>query len=670
MIGRSTQKFLPLVAVVFAVSVTAGFAQTAKPVGETFFEEKIRPVLAEHCHKCHSAKSTKLKGGLRLDQRAGLLKGGDSGPALVLENPAESRLLKSLRHPDKDLLMPPEGKLPDEVIANFEKWVKAGAPFPDAPAAAAADKGKDFKPWWDAVAEKDLLPADRAIHEVVDHYVAAKLARAKVTPAPAASDANFIRRVTLDLAGRIPTAAEVREYVVATGPDKRGRLIERLLSAPGFVRHQVTEFEWLLTEGQGTGFREYLARAFAEDRRWNRIFKEVLAGDAAAPDAKGADAFLRSRAKDLDRLANDVSVRFFGVNISCAQCHDHPLVPAWKQDHYYGMKSFFSRTFEHGEFVGERDYGAISFKSTAGETKDARLLFLSGEVLAEPPAPEPTEAQKKEEKRQLEETKKNKQPPPAPKFSRRALLAETSLKPGQEGFFARALVNQLWLRHFGHGLVMPVDQMHGQNQPSHPALLQWLARDLARHDYDVRRLVRGLVRSEAYARGSRWDGGARPDAGLFAVALPRALTPAQMGAALQFAVTSPDAFKRVAKPEEREKIFEQFERTGQAWAGSLERPGDDFQVGVDEALLFSNGDRVQRELLNDAGDRLFKGLLELKNNDELAAAAVWNVLSRPPEPREVKLLTDYLDKRSDRPTDAVRQIVWSLLTSTEFRFNH
>lgn len=643
-------------------------APSASPAAITFFEEKIRPVLAEQCFKCHSAKATKLKGGLRLDTRAGLLKGGDTGPAVTPAEPGGGLLLKSIRHTDKDLKMPPETKLPDDVIAHFEKWVKAGAAFPETP--ALADKSKDAKPWWDAVAEKELLPADRAIPQVVDHYVAAKLARQKIQPAPLASDANLIRRLTLDLAGRIPTAAEVREFTAATGADKRERLVERLLHSPGFARHQVTEFDWLLTEGQSSGLREYLAQAFKENRRWDQIFKDVLAGDPQRPDAKGADAFLKSRAKDLDRLANDVSIRFFGVNISCAQCHDHPLVPSWKQDHYYGMKSFFSRTYEAGEFVGEREYGTISFKTVVGETKTARLMFLSGDAVEEPPDREPTDAEKKEEKRRSEETKKSKTPPPAPKFSRRAQLVAAGLKPGNEGFFARAIVNQIWNRLLGHGLVMPVDQLHGQNVPSHPELLQWLARDLVAHHYDQRRLLRGLALSDAYARSSQWGEGARPEPGLFAVAQPRALTPQQLGAALHVAVTSPAAFQRNAKPEDFEKFIDQLERTGGGWTSSLERPGDDFQVGVDEALYFSNSDRVQRELLADSSDRLLKPLLELKDNRELAAAAVWNILSRPPADHETKLLTDYLDQRSDRPTDAVRQLVWALLTSTEFRFNH
>ena len=315
----------PALAGLLAVGASGAFAESAKPAGDTFFEEKIRPVLSAQCFKCHSAKSTKLKGGLRLDSRAGLLKGGDTGPAITAENPEDSLLLKALRYTEKDLEMPPDDKLPADVIANFEKWVKAGAPFPDAPAAVVA---KDSRPWWDTVAEKDLLPADRPIHEVVDHYVAAKLAQAKVKPAPAASDAHFIRRVTLDLVGRIPTTVEVRAYAETTEPDRAARLVERLMASPGFVRHQITEFEWMLNEGQGSGFRDYLARAISEDRRWDRIFKEVLAADTANPETKGADAFLRVRAKDLDKLVTDVSVRFFGVNISCAQCHEHPLVPS------------------------------------------------------------------------------------------------------------------------------------------------------------------------------------------------------------------------------------------------------------------------------------------------------------------------------------------------------
>jgi len=637
------------------------------PADESFFEQKIRPLLAEYCYKCHSAKATKIKGGLRVDSREDLLKGGDNGPAISVDQPAESLFLKALQHGDEELQMPPKKKLPAAVIADFEKWIKAGTPFP---ALSAAVVAADAKAWWEGVADKDLLPASQRIEEVVDHHINAKLVKSGVKPAAAANDASFIRRVTLDLGGRIPTVDEVRDYLEQTDPDRVTRLVDRLIASPGYVRHQATEFDWLLSEGQGSGMREYLDRAFSADRRWDQIFKDVLAADPAKPEVKGSEVFLRSRAKDLDKLVTDVSVRFFGVNISCAQCHDHPLVPSWKQDHYYGMKSFFSRTFEIGEFVGESDYGTVSFKTVAGETKQAELMFLTGERVTEPPVVEPTEVQKKEEKRVLDEIKKNKQPAPAPKFSRRARLAEVSLKAGRNGFFARALVNRVWHRLFGQGLVMPLDQMHGKNPASHPELMQWLARDLVQHGYDVARLVRGLTQSAAYARSSQWRDAQRPDAALFAVAQPRALTPQQMGAALQFAVTSPAAFKRDGKPAEQVQYIEQVVRSGQGWAGSLEHPGDDFQVGVDEALLFSNNDRVQKDLMATSGGRLLSGLLEPQEPRAVATAAVWNVLSRPPEPQELEVLTDYLVQRADRQADAVRQLVWALLTSTEFRFNH
>jgi hypothetical protein len=169
----------------------------ASLAGSSFFEQKIRPALSEHCYKCHSMKATKLKGGLALDSKERALKGGNTGPAIVPSKPEESLLLRAIRHEDPDLEMPPEEKkLPDEVIANFEKWIKAGAPFPESAAETA-----EAKPWWESITARKLRSADEPVAKVVDHYIAAKLKQAGVRPTGPASDANFIRRVTLDLAG-------------------------------------------------------------------------------------------------------------------------------------------------------------------------------------------------------------------------------------------------------------------------------------------------------------------------------------------------------------------------------------------------------------------------------------------------------------------------------------
>lgn len=647
-----------------------------------FFEQKIRPVLVEKCHKCHSAQAPKLKGGLSVESREALLKGGESGPAILPQKPVLSLLIKAIGHGDELTAMPPKEKLPANVIADFEKWVQLGAPFP----AARTNVAKPSIPsWWEKVAEKNLLPQDRSIAQAVDHYLNDRLTKAKVKPAPAVGESVFVRRVTLDIVGRIPTVEEVKAYVSSKNPKKKEKLVDELLASAGFVRHQSTELAWLLMDGSGKGagksggkkggqaganFDEYITRTVATNRRWDQVFKDIILADDATDEANGASGFLRDKIKDQDRLVVDVSSRFFGVNISCAQCHDHPLVPDWKQHHYYGMKSFFSRTFENGDFLGERDYGTVSFKPSKGETRQIKPMFLGGAPITEPETPEPNEEQKKAEKKLLDEAKTKKEPLAPPAFSRRAKLIEEGLKAGQEGFFSRSIANQLWNRFFGRGLVVPLDQMHGQNPPSHPELLQWLARDLGKHDHDLRRLIRGLVLSDAYSRSSRWENSGRPNPALFAAAIPRALTPAQFGASLQFAASDPESFKLTITPEERQKTIERLEKTGQGMASLFERPSDDFQVGVDEALLFSNGDRIQRELLADGGGRLIKHLATLKDRRAQVEAVVWNVLSRPAEPVEIKLLGDYLEKRPDRAVEALQQIVWSLMTSAEFRFNH
>lgn len=631
-----------------------------------FFETNIRPVLAEHCYKCHSTKTAKFKGGLTLDSRERILTGGDSGPAVVPHKPDQSLLLKAIQHTDRNLEMPPDSKLPDSVIRDFEFWISQGAVLPESPHRSSSDQPA----WWDKFPDAALLPPNLPIHEAIDHYVNLRLAKAAVQPADPASDATLIRRLTLDLAGRIPTASEIIAFESSSSPDKKQQLIDRLIKSPGFVRHQVTEFDWWLMGGKTAPFQEYLARSFQSNRSWDQIFKDLLVPTHSTPELKGSEQFLKTRVRDLDRLANDVSVRFFGVNISCAQCHDHPLVPSWKQEHYYGLKSFFSRTFENGDFLGEREYGAISFKTTRGETKQAKLLFLTGSTIPEPEVPEPNDAAKKREKELLEDFKKKKLPLPPPVFSRRAQLVQTALSQNQNGFFARALVNQLWYRLLGHGLVMPIDQMHGLNHPSHPELLLWLARDFASHQFDLQRLVQGFVLSDTYARSSHWSDSDRPAPDLFAVAIPRPLAPHQLAASLHFAAANPDQFQThpLTSPA-FESSIEQLEKSAQSWSHHFERPTDNFQLSVEEALLFSNSEQFE-QFLNPSQERLMKKLAELTNRQEQIRLAMLNVLCRAPLPAELLVLDDYLARRADQPVQAIRQVLWALLTSTEFRFNH
>lgn len=515
----------------------------------------------------------------------------------------------------------------------------------------------------------DLVPPDRPIEEVVDHYLDARLAGEGLRPAPSAGDATLIRRLTLDLNGRIPSAAETRLYLESSEPDKRAKLVDRLMASPGFVRHQADNFEAMLMAGTRGELRAYLGLAFAENRPWDEVFRDLMRGDETGPGREGASTFLKARAKDLDRMTSEVSSIFFGVNVSCAKCHDHPKVEDWKQDHYYGMKSFLDRTIEVGNFVGERAYGTVKFKTTEGEEKRAQFMFLTGRVVEVAGAEEPSEEAKQEEKRRLDEAKKQKGPPPPPMVSARAKLVEVALEPGGRDFFARSIVNRLWDRFFGVGLVMPLDQMHSENPPSHPDLLAWLARDTIEHRYDLRRLIRGLVQSRAYCRASRWETAEAPDPRLFAAAAVRPLTPLQLAASMWVATTDPAALPDDPTRDEHGRKVEDLAGRGRSLASAFARPGEDYQIGVAEALLMSNSDRLN-DLLADGGDRLVGRLAKVADRRERVDLAVRSILSRPADDEEMALLGAYLARHEDRPVEGCRQLVWALLTGAEFRFNH
>jgi Protein of unknown function (DUF1549)/Protein of unknown function (DUF1553) len=515
----------------------------------------------------------------------------------------------------------------------------------------------------------ELLPPDRPIEEVVDHYVDAAIDAAGVKAAPVADDATFLRRLTLDLLGRIPTAAELRAFVESTDPEKRARLVDRLMASPGYARHQADSIDATLMSGVRGSLREYLLAAFREGRSWDKIFRELMTADDTAPGLKGSAEFLKGRAKDGDRLTSDVSSVFFGVNVSCAKCHDHPLVKDWKQDHYYGMKSFLDRTFLSGEFLAEKGFGVVKYKPTDGPEKTARFLFLTGrEVEIPAEALEPSDEVKKAEKQRLDVAKKKKERPAPPAFSARARLVEVALEPGGREFFSRSIANRVWHRFFGQGLVMPLDQMHSENPPSHPDLLAWLARDVVAHGYDLGRLTRGLVLSRAYAREGRAES-EHPDPRLFAVAAPRALSPIQMAASMWVATTDPATLPDGSKIAEVDARVEPLADRGRALAQSIVRPGEDYQIGAAEALLMSNGDKL-KELLADGGDRLVARLVKAADHRERVDLAVRNVLSRAPEDEEFAILAEFLECREDRPAEGCRQMLWALLTGAEFRFNH
>jgi hypothetical protein len=523
-----------------------------------------------------------------------------------------------------------------------------------------------------ASAQDKLLPPGRTIEHAVDHYIDARLKEEGVTPAPPADDAAILRRLTLDLNGRVPTLHEMEDYLKSSDPHKKTKAIDRLLSSPAFARHNAQTFFAFMqyTDGRprkgdkGNPLYDYLLRSMTENRGWDQVFKEMMLPDEKDAKMQGAADFLKTRVKDLNRLTIDASSTFFGVNVSCAQCHDHPHVHQWTQDQFYGMKSFFARTVDSGGFIGERDFGVVKYIPNKGSEKVSPILFLTGKKIDAPGMKEPTGEEKKKEQMRLDLGKKAKTPPAPPMYSLRAKLVETALAPESREFFARNIANRMMHRFFGRGLVMPLDQVHSENAASHPELLDWLARDLAEHNYDLRRLMRGLVLTKTYARSSRWEAEKLPDDRLYAVGTVRALAPTQLATSLKLVTADPKTLTT-----DVEKRIEAIEKSAASLANLFPQPTDNFQVGVAEAMLFANNEALQKSLLEGAST-LPERMKQEPDLTKRASLAVQVVLSRPARQEELQALVGYMQRRQDRADAANQQVVWALLTSAEFRFNH
>ncbi len=521
----------------------------------------------------------------------------------------------------------------------------------------------------------ELLPADRPVEAVVDHYVDQLNQADKVTVAAQADDATLIRRLTLDLAGRIPTTSESRDFVASTSPTKRVELVDRLLGSPDYVFHQRNELDYMLQPSSrgSDDFRKYLTWAVEQNRPWNSMFQDMLIGDENDEQQKAALQFVRKRANSVDDMTNDTSVLFFGVNVSCAKCHDHPLVEDWKQDHYYGLTSFFSRTYSgKKDRIGEKFSGEVKFKTTKGVEKQAQFMFLTGAVIEEPKIERSAEDKKKIDE-QIKQQTQNDNPPPMPKpeFSPRQKLVELALREGDNSFFSKNIANRIWARLLGRGLVDPVDQLHSQNPASHPELLDWLARDLVTHNYDMKRVVRGIALAQAYSRSSRWESAAEvPEPKYFALSTPRAMTPRQYALSLLVASSNPTQFPPADKPDEWKKRREGLESNAGGLAGTFELPKEGFQVAVDEALFFSNSGRAENELLRDSGDKLIGHLKTIPDQRAMLEAACWAVVSRAPTEDEITAMSGYLGQRASQPAEALKQTIWALMAGPELRFNY
>ncbi len=495
------------------------------------------------------------------------------------------------------------------------------------------------------------LPAgSTTIAAEIDSRLQAHWQRRQLQPAPLGSDSEFIRRLALDLLGRAPTHAEWKAFVADTAADKRPRLVERWLAAPEFPLHWGAVLDGIVQDryaGEGE-FLEFMRQSRRDHVGWDDTFRRILLGPWESDRDRRAAGFLRKRIRNLDELTNDTAKVFFGVNVGCAKCHDHPLVPDWKQHHYYGMQAFLSRTYEDKKLkqLAEKNSGEVQFVDVAGKSHTAQFMFLSGEVADIGTAK--TSAAGDQEK-----------------FSPREALVHLALE--QKSFFSQAAVNYVWANLLGRGLVEPLDQLHSGNSEAVPGLLAWLADDFAAHDYNLDRLIAGMVLSSAYQRSSVWNSTEPPPAAEhFALANVRPLTPRQFMVSLLLA-TGDESFASQLSPAAREQAYRALESQAAKFTPSLDAAGPTYQASVSEALFMTNHADVYATTAPRDGN-LAARMLALNEPEAMVKLAVETILSRAPRPEELGRLTSFL-KASPAAESAVRDLIWALLTSGEFRFS-
>ena len=490
----------------------------------------------------------------------------------------------------------------------------------------------------------------------IDRLLAEKWTEARTRPVGPADDAEYLRRLSLDLVGKIPTAAEAREFLDDPAPDKRARLVDRLLDSPSYTARATDLWRELLlpeaeteTQAQQAAptFEAWLRKKVVEGAGYDKMVREILTAKlgarAGGPTSNRAEpspnAFYIAKEGKPENLAAGTSRVFLGVRLECAQCHNHPFAK-WKREEFWGLAAFFAGVQKQGP---EDGFGAIREIASRrelpipGTEKIVKAAFLDG------PAP----------------NWKGKAEP-------REVLADWVTSP-QNPYFARAAVNRAWARFFGTGLVDPVDDMGGETLPSHPALLDELATQFASHDFDLKFLIRAITATRAYGLTSALDHPEPTPPYLFSAMSVRGLSAGQLFASLAQATgfrEGPDnamIFNGGARGRVIELVANRDEKPTEA------------QTSILQALTLMNGQIVAGATSLEGGDTLASvadaPYLDTAGRvEELFLAA----LTRKPRPEESTLLVGYIDESpsAEGRSKALADVFWAILNGPEFKHNH
>jgi hypothetical protein len=494
-------------------------------------------------------------------------------------------------------------------------------------------------------------PDPQALAERIDSHIDARLKAAKVVPAAVSSDAEFLRRAYLDITGRIPSAHDVHEFLADTDPNKRARLVDELLETPRYASHSAAVWRAALAPETTAvaearlfrvGFEAWLKSRFRSNLAYDLLVRELLTAplstDAESPtpalrrpEDPNPLAFYAVKEAKPENLAAATTRVFLGVQIECAQCHDHPFAK-WTRDQFWNQAAFFAGIERHGDgpFSPVSENIAARTINPGTGKKSVAALFLD-----------------------------DREPALKEGVSPRAALADW-VTSKENPFFARAAVNRLWGQFFGRGIVDPVDDFHDGNNPSHPELLDDLARAFADSSFDLKFLIRSLCRTRAYQRSSASTNPAQEDPQLFARMAVKGLTGEQLFDSLVLATGYREG---TGRDSPRDQFLTRFTLTG--------KPAEP-ETSIPQALALMNGKFISDATTLGTSPTLLAvcetpGMTTVQSIETLYVAG----LNRKPTEKELNRLVKYVNHAGTaRKAERLGDVFWVVLNSAEFRLNH
>lgn len=503
----------------------------------------------------------------------------------------------------------------------------------------------------------DSLYAALPVNNEVDRLVYARLKKLGLAPSDGCTDSEFLRRAALDAIGTLPTPEQAREFLADPDPDKRSKLIDRLLDQPAYADHWAVKWGDLIRGNPSrVGVKPvylmdlWLRENFRENKPYDQFVRELLTAQGST-HRYGPAALFRDKREPAD-AGSFVSQIFLGVRMECAKCHHHPN-EKWAQRDYYQLAAYFGQVKHKGQGISAPISGEPEFiwHAPGGEVKHP----VTGEVMKpKPPGGPPAQIE--------------------PGRDPRAALGDWMTSPNNP-FFARALVNRVWAQFFGRGIVDPVDDFRASNPPTNEPLLDWLAQDFVSHGYDLKQLMRAIMASRVYQLSSLPNEHNLADTKNFSRAYRRRLPAEVMLDAVCSVTGTSDSFSGLppgarALETWNHKLDSEFMDAFGRPNSSSECPCErDPRPSVVQALHLMNSNKLQTKIASTEGRA--KKLADSKLSErEIISELYLSAWSRLPAADEIQLARAAFSAKDATRQTATEDVMWALINSAEFVFNH